>query len=190
MHGVPHGSARAHYERRATLEVTVYSPRRILVPVDYSDVSRAAISAAIQLAAQNNDQNGTRVIMLHVQENLDKQLQDAIVNDPDGDSIETGIAASEAAMREAAELEYTRAAEAGRQLPQVEIRTHVAGGDWVEVALQLIDEHEIDVIVAGTHGGPSGIRGWLFGSSTERLVHHATCSVFVVKPKGFPYLTD
>ncbi len=168
----------------------MYAPRRILVPVDYSDVSRAAISAALQLAAQNADQSGTRVIMLHVQQNLAQELQDAIVHDPDGDAIEKGIAASESAMREAAALELKRAADAGRALPEVEIQTHVAGGDWVDVALQLIDEHEIDVIVAGTHGGPSGIRGWLFGSATERLVHHATCSVFVVKPKGFPYLTD
>ncbi len=168
----------------------MYAPRRILVPVDYSNVARAAISAALQVASLHSADDDARVVMLHVHRNLDKELQDKIVSDPDGTSIQDGIAADELAMQEAATLEYERAAEAGMDLKKVPLVMHVAGGDWVDVALQLIDEHEIDLIVAGTHGGPSGLKGWLFGSDTERLVREASCSVFVVKPKGFPYLTD
>ena len=62
-------------------------------------------------------------------------------------------------------------------------------GDWLEVTMGLIDEHELDVIVTGTHGG-KGLKGFLLGSMSEQLVRRASCSVFVVKPQGFPYLRD
>jgi nucleotide-binding universal stress UspA family protein len=53
----------------------------------------------------------------------------------------------------------------------------------------LIDEHELDLIVTGTHGG-RGIKGLLLGSMSQQLVRKASCSVFVVKPQGYPYLRD
>lgn len=53
----------------------------------------------------------------------------------------------------------------------------------------MVDEHELDLIISGTHG-PKGLKGFLMGSTTEQLVAKATCSVFVIKPKGYPYLRD
>lgn len=167
----------------------MYQVKTIVVPVDFSDLSRAAISAALQLAAQNADQ-GCRIIPLHVSADLDKKLQREIVENPDDHDLGDTIARDEKALMDAIELERSRLAEGGRSLPEIAVQPRVSGGDWVEVALQVIDEEQVDVIVAATHGGPSGVRGWLFGSATERLVHHSTCSVWVVKPKGFPYVRN
>jgi nucleotide-binding universal stress UspA family protein len=168
----------------------MYAVRRILVPIDYSNVSRAAISSALQLAHANADLGDVAVVLLHVQRTLDARLGETIETPDTLPGLFEGIAADEAGMLEAAELEYTRAAEGGRPLKRARLITHVAGGDWVDVATQLITEFEIDLIVAGTHGGAKGLRGFFFGSDTERLVSRSTCSVFVVKPKGFPYLRD
>lgn len=167
----------------------MYLVKTILVPVDFSDLSRAAISAAIQLGAQNASPQ-TRIIALHVRKNLDKELQHQIVENPDDETLAEDIAREEKALLDAVELEYTRASEGGRDLARVAVQGMVTGGKWVDVALQVIEDEEVDVIVSATHGGPSGVRGWLFGSDTERLVHHSTCSVWVVKPKGFPYLKN
>ena len=54
---------------------------------------------------------------------------------------------------------------------------------------ELIEDEEIDLVVSGTHGG-HGLKGWLLGSTTEQLVRKSSCSVFVVKPQGYPYLRD
>jgi len=167
----------------------MYQVKTILVPVDFSDLSRAAISAAIQLGSTNAE-SGARIIAFHVRHNLHKELQSEIVENPDDHSLTDDIARDEEALRAAFALEYDRVAEGGRSITKVPMTPMVTGGDWVEVALQTIQDEEVDVIVAATHGGPKGLKGWLFGSATERLVHHSTCSVWVVKPKGFPYLQD
>jgi nucleotide-binding universal stress UspA family protein len=165
----------------------MYDAKRILVPIDFSEVSRAAVSAAIQFASGRED---AEIYLLHIQKDLDKALQREITDDPhDEQGLGAGIEADETALREAVELEYTRAAEAGSVLERVPVHVRISGGDPLEVVLQMIDEHELDLIVSGTHG-PKGLKGFFMGSTTEQLVSKATCSVFVVKPKGYPYLRD
>jgi nucleotide-binding universal stress UspA family protein len=165
----------------------MYDAKRILVPVDFSEVSRAAVSAAIQFA---EGREGAELYLLHIQKDLDKTLQSEIVDDPhDEGGMAKGIEADEQALREVVDLEYSRAAEAGKPLTKVPVHVRISGGDALEVVLQMIDEHELDLIVSGTHG-PKGLKGFLLGSTTEQLVSKATCSVWVVKPKGYPYLRD
>jgi nucleotide-binding universal stress UspA family protein len=41
----------------------------------------------------------------------------------------------------------------------------------------------------GTHGRTS-MKDYFVGSTTERVVERATCSVLTVKPDGYPYLRD
>ncbi len=167
----------------------MYLVKTILVPVDFSDLSRAAISAAVQLASANADA-GARIIALHVRHNLDKELQEQIIENPDDHDLSQNIADDETALRDAFALEMQRLKDGGRTITAVPVTPLVTGGNWVDVAVKTIDEEEVDIIVAATHGGPSGIKGLLFGSDTERLVHNSTCSVWVVKPKGYPYLRN
>ena len=163
----------------------MYSASKILVPVDFSDVSRAAISAALQMAARA----GGQVWLLHVERGLDTDLAERMESAPNDTIIENQINFDEHALTEAAALEATRCAEAGKPLPFVPVHVRVTGGNWLEVALQMIDELQLDLVVTGTHGR-KGVAGFLMGSVSERLVAKAPCSVFVVKPQGFPYLRD
>lgn len=50
----------------------MYDAKRILVPIDFSEVSRAAVSAAIQFAS---GREGAELFLLHIQKDLDKTLQ-------------------------------------------------------------------------------------------------------------------
>ncbi len=163
----------------------MFAAKRFLVPVDFSDVSRAAVSAALQLAAAHQGE----VWLLHSAEGMDQELKKRLVSAPDESVISDTISFDEHALRQAADDEKRRFAEAGRYLPDVPIHTHVTGGGWLEVALELVDQHQIDVVVSGTHG-KSGLVARLLGTITEKLVAKAPCSVFVVKAAGYPYLRD
>ena len=159
--------------------------KRILVPLDFSDVSRAALSIGLQLAHANDG----KLYVLHIIKELDRELKRRLVSAPNDSVIENGIQDSERDILEAVDLEYKRARQAGHKLKSVPMNMVVSGGDWLEVALSLIQDAELDVVVTGTHGG-KGLKGFLLGSMSEQLVKKASCSVFVVKPQGFPYLRD
>ncbi len=159
--------------------------QRILVPLDFSEVSRAALSIGLQLA----DTNGGTLYLLHVVKELDRELKKRLVSAPNDSVIEDGIKDTERSIYEAVELEYARARQAGHKLRTCPMNVHVTGGDWLDVCLRLIEDEEIDLVISGTHGG-KGIKGFLLGSTTEQLVRKAACSVYVVKPQGYPYLRD
>ena len=159
--------------------------KRILVPTDFSEVSHAALSMALQLASDYDAQ----LFVLHVVKDMDRELKKRLVSAPNDEFIETAIRNGEKAILDAVELERNRAREAGKQLKNSPLKMIVTGGDWLEVSLNMIDEHDLDLIVTGTHGG-SGIKSFLLGSMSEQLVRRAACSVFVVKPQGYPYLRD
>lgn len=163
----------------------MHEVKRILVPTDFSEVSHAAMSMALQLASDYDAQ----IYVLHVVKDMDREFRKRLVSAPNDDVIETAIRNGEKAILDAIELERSRAKEAGKTLKNSPIKMFVTGGEWFEVTLSLIDEHDIDLVVTGTHGG-TGIKAMLTGSMSEKLVRKAPCSVYVVKPLGYPYLRD
>lgn len=160
----------------------MFSATKILVPVDFSDTSRAAISAGLQIAAMN----GGTLYLLHVEHGMEEEVDQG--SEEAADAL-SQIDAHEKAMQAAVDLEIQRCAEAGRKLPVVPVVFRVSGGDWREVANGMVDELRLDLIVTATHG-PKGLKERVLGSESERLLSAVTCSVMVVKPKGFPYLRD
>ena len=163
----------------------MFTVTRILVPIDFSDVSRAALSAAIQLA----DRHNASLYVLHVQQNLDRDLHKRLASAPNESVIEKGIAAGELNLMNMIEREYVNAEQNGLYLRDVPITVQISGGDVLDVVLQMVEDDRIDLIVAGTHG-PKGLKGIFSMTKAEKLVHRAACSVFVVKPAGYPYLRD
>ena len=59
-------------------------------------------------------------------------------------------------------------------------------GKPVQVIIDYAKEHEIDLIVLGTHGH-TGLSHLLLGSVTEKVVRLATCPVLTVHPKDHPF---
>ena len=65
----------------------------------------------------------------------------------------------------------------------VEVRTHSRAGNPAEAILDVADEVNADLIVVGNRGIGSKSR-FILGNVPSRVVHHATCSTYVVNTKG------
>ena len=50
--------------------------KRILVPIDFSEVSHAALSTALQLASDND----AKLFVLHVVKDMDRELKKRLVS--------------------------------------------------------------------------------------------------------------
>ncbi len=141
--------------------------RRILIPVDGSPCSSAALEHALQLAA---DQKAT-VSVIHV---LDIQLLYAYV---EGVYVET----VERAWREAGQALITEAIERGRQAGlQVEGAViDAVGGRVPDAIVAESQEARADLIVMGTHGR-HGIDHLLLGSVAEGVVRTTSVPVLLI----------
>jgi universal stress protein A len=144
--------------------------RDILVPVDFSDTSRAALRYAADLAKRFD----SRLHLLHV------------VADPIAQpwAFEAGVAEYVEGL--AAHRENTvialRTLATEEHLDPLRATTKIADGAAHHEILEYARRQAIDLIVMGTHG--HGAFAHLFlGSVAERVVRHALCPVLVV-PKA------
>jgi nucleotide-binding universal stress UspA family protein len=60
------------------------------------------------------------------------------------------------------------------------IRGSIAGGAPYRRILDYVDEHDVDLVVMGTHGR-RGVDRYLLGSVAEKVVRTATCPVMTVR---------
>lgn len=152
------------------------SIRHILFPTDFSEPAREAQQYAIALA----DQFNAGLHLLHVVA--------PITAYPDTASpwfnpeTEINLQIDAANKRLAVELDSQWAEKNGA--------THsTVMGFAVDEILKYAAEHEIDLIVVGTHG-QTGLSRLLIGSVSEKLVRMANCPVLTVHPKGHQFLID
>ena len=89
------------------------------------------------------------------------------------------------AVIEAATAHYEKLFESLRRQAQerhVELRTHALVGHPADQILKTAAAQRADLIVVG-HRGRSAIREWVSGSTSRRVVSHATCPVLVVRAR-------
>jgi nucleotide-binding universal stress UspA family protein len=141
--------------------------RRILVPVDFSDVSNRAIQHAKELAMTY----GARLDLLHVVEEI--ALPAAYGMEPVNLVIPEVVENSERALADMAREE----------IGYEHIVVHALTGYAVSTILDFADENDIDLMVIATHGR-TGIDRVLMGSVAEKVVRRAPCPVFTVKSFG------
>lgn len=141
-------------------------PTRILVPIDFSSSSHAALDAATELAEKFH----AEIYLLHV--------IPAFPNVSLPDSI-TEAAIVEAGRKEAdARFAVSQAALANKGIKvtsSVEVGNDVAG-----VILEVVDREHIDLVVISTHG----LSGWyplVFGSIAEKIVKLVQCPVLLLR---------
>lgn len=135
----------------------------ILIPTDGSAAMAPVIETGVELAALC----GATVHALHVVD------ENAYLTVPDGvrDRVRGSLTADgEAATKTVAE----RAIEA-----DVEVVREVRGGNPPATILGYAREHDVDVIVMGTHGR-TGYERYLLGSVAEKVVRAATRPVLTI----------
>ena len=135
--------------------------RRILCPVDFSQCSLKAAEYAFVLAQRCR----AMVEIVHVWQ-------------PGGKGVDfrgpmSAYVGGEAEVGRA--LERIRPA-----FSEVACRHHLLVGDPADEILQLAVEHQIDLIVIGTHGR-TGLSRWILGSVTETILRRSPCPVLTCK---------
>ena len=141
-------------------------PTRILVPIDFSPSSHAALDAATELAEKFH----AELFLLHVIPEF------PAVALPETISEETII---EAAKKAAAE--HFEVSQAGLAAKGLKVKTSVeVGGDVAGSILDAIDREHADLVVITTHG----LSGWypqVFGSIAEKLVKLVHCPMLLLR---------
>jgi len=135
----------------------------ILVPIDDSPGSRRAFEAAVTLARQY----GSAVHVLSV---VDEHGPSDDEWDYDGDSPAAAFVDEHAAAVDADGIDVTPA---------------VREGVVHEEILDYADESGVDLVVMGTHGR-TGVRRYLLGSVTEKVVRLSDVPVLSVKADADP----
>jgi nucleotide-binding universal stress UspA family protein len=140
--------------------------RRILLPTDYSACAEGAFTHAAYLA----DRYGAELHVLHVTE-------------PDGEGLESCFDDLRITPEDiAADLKLPLPERDDRPAdePVALVEHEETGPDPAPVILRYIDEHDIDLVVMGTHGR-RGLRRMMLGSVTEEVLRLSPCPVFTVR---------
>lgn len=150
--------------------------KHLVTCVDFSDNSRKAVRIAMQLA----EQDGASLDCLHV-------YQSALAMSLDYGGIVTPMpmgADPQALEAWKQDLEtFLQPLKAER--PQVPVRGIVLERVNIrEAILEHVQETHADMVVLGTRG-KTGLRELLIGTTAEKIVANAPCSILAVKPEGF-----
>lgn len=152
-----------HQYQPSLAEPEPLSLKKILVPIDFSKISRNALTYAIPLARQF----GAKISLLHVVEPLPYPSDMAYF--PSGEIFPA------APLK--ADLETMAV---GFVDPELLDQVLVKMGTPFEVIINVARESHSDLIVLTTHGY-TGLKHVFMGSTAERVVRHAPCPVFVVR---------
>ncbi len=138
---------------------------RILVAVDFSESSKAALEYALAMA----DKFNSAVALVHA-------VEPCIYPE----DLSAGISVEEIDARwtkqKKKELEAFRRAAIKEGKPSTLVVTR--GTAWTQI-VETAKSWQADLIVIGTRG-LTGLKHVLVGSTAERVVRHATCPVLVV----------
>lgn len=143
-----------------------FSPRRILVPVDFSQCSLAGLKYAALFARAFK----AKLRLIHVLFPPNPVVVDRMSAIPPGLMDEGRRINAQMEMEAVAQLDFLR----GMQC-EMEVRTGYA----IQEICAEIDRANIDLVVTSTHG-QTGLKHALLGSVAEHVVRYAECPVLVV----------
>jgi nucleotide-binding universal stress UspA family protein len=141
--------------------------KKILCPVDFSDTSRAAMEAAIELAGRFD----AELLLVHAYPIPGYTF-------PDGSAVASARMLQELADEASRHLSEWKgiAEQAGARRVSVESAVGDPAGEIVRAAA----DAKADLVVMGTHGR-TGLEHALLGSIAERVVRRAKCPVLTVR---------
>jgi nucleotide-binding universal stress UspA family protein len=134
--------------------------KKILVPLDGSQLSQRALEPALALSQES----GAELLLVRV---------------PAADTL--SFAVSEAKQRELFQesLLYLDTIRKSNAQSQVSLRTQVLEGDVASAIVDTARTEQIELIIMSTHGY-SGLTRWVLGSITEKVLRSAPCPVMAV----------
>jgi universal stress protein A len=147
----------------------MFSPKKILVPTDFSKFSANALKKAVDIAKQHN----SKIYLLHVIGiiqtcAIDYCLDEATILQLEAKSTDSSKTMMEKQIRKAARDK------------DIEIVSEVRKGTPYEEILKEQQEKKIDLIVIASHGS-TGLLHHLMGSVASKVTKGAKCPVLLVK---------
>lgn len=143
--------------------------KKILVPLDGSELAERALEPALALAQQVHGE----VIVLSV-----PVLQHMFVTEPAGYGFLLPEQSVDQSRHEL--LEYLQGVQKRCAHPDVTVHNLVEEGEEATVIVEAAAAHDIDLIVMSTHGR-TGFTRWMLGSVTEKVLREAQCPVLVIR---------
>lgn len=147
--------------------------KRILIPVDYSQHSRAALDYAARLAARS----GAELTIVHVWDRP-SYVTDAVL---------VGHGTSQRPLgeliRENAEHDMKEFLQSAPLPVDIQRRELLLSGDPASALLKHLETEPYDLVVLGTHGR-AGFAHLLLGSVAEKLVRHSPIPVLTIPKRA------
>lgn len=148
--------------------------RRILVTLDGSELGERALQPALEIARAV----GGRIILLRINEIVPLNPLDVAVSwDWDITEQEQRLMGE---MRQTAEI-YLRDVVVRFNMSPSEVETIVLDGIPVDRIQEFARLYGIDLIAMSTHGH-TGLRRWLYGSVTVKVMRGSHCSMLIIRP--------
>ncbi len=136
--------------------------KKILVPIDGSQNSLEALKCAIDMA----DKYGSQIILVNAQKPATFERSIPVDENPD-------------ILKEHAKEVIDKGMEVLKD-SSVNVKTEAVVGDPAEQILYLVDREDADLIVMGSHGA-SGMRRFLIGSVSNKVLQHSPKPVMIIK---------
>lgn len=137
--------------------------KKVLFATDFDEVGVSAAHKAKKIA----DENQAELMLVHVVEPIPAYAYPGFA----------GFAEVEVSIREQAEKELNALA---NQLGVDEKHRLLEFGSVKNEVLRLADEHQVDLIVTGSHG-KHGL-ALLLGSTANAILHGSHCDMLIVQP--------
>ncbi|MDF1646979.1 MAG: universal stress protein [Legionellaceae bacterium] len=137
--------------------------KKVLFATDFDEIGVSAAHKAKKIA----DENRAELLLVHVVEPIPAYAYPGFA----------GFAEVEVSIREQAEKELDALA---NQLGIDEKHRLLEFGSVKNEVLRLADEHNVDLIVAGSHG-KHGL-ALLLGSTASAILHGSHCDMLIVQP--------
>jgi nucleotide-binding universal stress UspA family protein len=149
--------------------------RRILITLDGSDLAERAVEPALEVARAFD----ASIILLRINEILPVNPLQAASTGWDWEVTEPKQRLM-GELRQAAEG-YLREIVLRHHLSPAEVQTIVLDGSPVDRIQEFARLYGIDLIAMSTHGR-TGLRRWLYGSVTVKVMRASECSMLIIRP--------
>jgi nucleotide-binding universal stress UspA family protein len=147
--------------------------KKILVPCDGSELAQASIFPQVEDLAKSMN---AEVIIVRVVPPPPGRSGSDVARHPIYKDQE--MASAEAEARHSVARAEAMFRERG-----INVRSEVLFGQPAEEIIDYADEEEADLIVMCTHGS-SGLRRWVFGSVTDKVLRGAKTPLLVIRPEN------
>ncbi|MGB3713028.1 MAG: universal stress protein [Candidatus Promineifilaceae bacterium] len=139
--------------------------KKILVPLDGSELAERALAPALALAEAMSAKLFFIRVAIPLTLNLDPKFYQRIIEE-----------------RKDGAKRYLRSIQSRFSSTLVDIETQVIVGRGARSIINFAQEKEIELIVMSSHGR-SGVNRWIYGSVADKVLHNAPCAKAIIHPQ-------